>query len=65
MCRDAQQAFAYTARIEGDAAGNLSFAAEGEALSDFLTNRTGFVVLHPLEGVSGAPVEVELIVEVA
>ena len=59
VCRDAQQAFAYTARIEGDAAGNLSFAAEGEALSDFLTNRTGFVVLHPLEGVSGAPVEVE------
>ena len=29
------------------------------ALSDFVTNRTGFVVLHPLEGVSGAPVEVE------
>ena len=43
--RDAQQAFAYRARIEADAAGNLSFAAEGEALSDFLTNRTGFVVL--------------------
>ncbi|MGD9508087.1 MAG: hypothetical protein AB7I59_02890 [Geminicoccaceae bacterium] len=59
VCQDAQQAFAYTARIEGDAAGNLSFAAEGEALSDFVTNRTGFVVLHPVEGVSGAPVEVE------
>jgi D-apionolactonase len=59
VCRDAQQAFAYRARIEADAAGNLTFAAEGEALSDFLTNRTGFVVLHPVEGVSGAPVEVE------
>ena len=59
VCRDAQQAFAYKARIEADAAGNLSFAAKGEALSDFLTNRTGFVVLHPVEGVSGAPVEVE------
>ena len=47
------------ARIEADAAGNLSFAAEGEALTDFVTNRTGFVVLHPVEGVSGAPVEVE------
>ena len=33
--------------------------AEGEALSDFVTNRTGFVVLHPVEGVSGAAVEVE------
>ena len=59
VCRDAQQAFAYSARIEADASGNLSFAAEGEALSDFVTNRTGFVVLHPVHGVSGAPVEVE------
>ena len=59
LCKDAQQAFAYTARIEADASGNLGFAAEGEALSDFVTNRTGFVVLHPLEGVSGAPVTVE------
>ena len=59
VCRDAQQAFAYAARIEADASGNLSFSAEGEGLTDFVTNRTGFVVLHPLEGVSGAPVEVE------
>jgi hypothetical protein len=59
VCKDAQQAFAYSARIEADAAGNLSFAAEGEALSDFVTNRTGFVVLHPVGGVSGAPVTVE------
>ena len=59
VCKDAQQAFAYTAEIKGDASGSLSFAAEGEASSDFVTNRTGFVVLHPLEGVSGAPVEVE------
>jgi hypothetical protein len=59
VCKDAQQAFAYTARIEGDASGNLSFAADGEALTDFLTNRTGFVVLHPVAGVSGAPVTVE------
>ncbi|MFL5335300.1 MAG: hypothetical protein ACJ8H8_19435 [Geminicoccaceae bacterium] len=59
VCKDAQQAFAYAARIEGDASGNLSFAADGEAITDFVTNRTGFVVLHPLAGVSGAPVEVE------
>lgn len=61
VCRDARQAFAYRARIEADSAGNLSFAADGEALTDFVTNRTGFVVLHPVEGVSGAPVEVERI----
>jgi hypothetical protein len=39
--------------------GSLAFSAEGEALSDLLTNRTGFVVLHPLAGVVGAPVTVE------
>jgi len=59
LCEDAQQRFAYTARIAADARGNLSFEADGEALSDFVTNRTGFVVLHPIEGVSGARVEVE------
>ena len=26
--------------------------------TDFLTNRTGFVVLHPLKGVAGCPVEI-------
>ena len=57
VCEDAQQ-LAYAAQIEGDAR-QLSFAAEGVALSDFVTNRTGFVVLHPLEGVSGPPVEVD------
>lgn len=58
VCRDAQQAFAYRASITADAQGNLAFTADGEATSDFTTNRTGFVVLHPVEGVSGAPVEV-------
>ncbi len=55
---DATQAYRYRARIEGRPDGSLVFAAEGEALSDFLTNRTGFVVLHPV-GVAGAPVTVE------
>ena len=58
VCRDGEQAFAYRARITADPHGNLAFEAEGEALTDFVTNRTGFVVLHPVEGVSGAPVEV-------
>jgi len=39
--------------------GSLSFSGEGNAISDFLTNRTGFVVLHPIEGVSGAACTVE------
>lgn len=37
----------YRARIEGTASGRLSFAATARAEGDFVTNRTGFVVLHP------------------
>lgn len=59
ICKDESQAFRYAARIEGRADGSLVFAADGEAVSDFTTNRTGFVVLHPLEGVVGEPVAVE------
>lgn len=58
VAADAAQAYRYRARIEGRADGSLLFEAEGEALSDFLTNRTGFVVLHPA-GVAGAPLTVE------
>ncbi len=59
VCSDADQSFGYRARIEGRADGSLSFEADGEALGDFVTNRTGFVVLHPLDGVVGRPVTVE------
>ena len=58
-CRDLEQAFRYTARIEGNAGGSLGFEAEGEGLTDFLTSRTGFTVLHALAGVVGAPLTVE------
>ena len=36
-----------------------TFAANALPETDFLTNRTGFIVLHPLTGVAGYPVEVE------
>jgi hypothetical protein len=55
---DASQAYRYRARIEGRTDGSLIFEGEGEALTDVLTNRTGFVVLHPV-GVSGRPLTVE------
>jgi D-apionolactonase len=45
--------FRYSVVIEGKSDGSLSFSAQGVAISDFLTNRTGFVVLHPIEGVAG------------
>ena len=47
VAKDASQGFAYEAEITGSADGSLRFAAKGRALNDFLTNRTGFVVLHP------------------
>lgn len=47
------------AEIEGEARGRLHFDVACEALGDFNTNRTGFVVLHPIEGVAGAPCHVE------
>jgi hypothetical protein len=50
-----EQEFRYSAAIEGKSNGSLSFSGKGTAKSDFLTNRTGFVVLHPIEGVAGAP----------
>jgi D-apionolactonase len=57
-CSDAEQSLRYQAKIEAKADGTLKFSAVGTPLSDFLTNRSGFVILHPLEGVVGKPVEV-------
>ena len=47
------------AEIAASADGELRFAASATPEADFLTNRTGFVVLHPLNGVAGFPVDVE------
>jgi hypothetical protein len=54
-----EQGFCYSAVIAGKSNGSLSFSAHGVATSDLLTNRTGFVVLHPIEGVAGAACTVE------
>ena len=51
--------FCYSAVITGEENGALSFSGRGNAISDFLTNRTGFVVLHPIEGVAGTACTVE------
>ncbi len=59
LCHDDAQSLRYIARIEGRPDGSLLFHADGEALTDFVTCRTGFVVLHALDGVVGAPVTVE------
>lgn len=54
----AAQAFTYEATITGEASGRLTFSGRGRAETDFETNRTGFVVLHPIEGVAGERVEI-------
>jgi hypothetical protein len=53
------QELAYDAKIEGTKDGNLEFAGTAGPKTDFLTARTGFVVLHPLKGVAGFPVDIE------
>src|SRR5262245_45509487 len=57
--KDKEQAFRYSTKISGSANGTIEFAAEGIAVTDFVTNRTGFVVLHPIAGVAGGPAVVE------
>ena len=58
VCGDAAQSFRYAVRITGLADGGLSFEADTEALSDFETNRCGFVVLHALDDVVDKPVTI-------
>ena len=57
-CSDATQGIRYEVNIEASAKGVVRFAAKATPLTDFITNRTGFVVLHPLVGVVGEPVEI-------
>ena len=57
-CSGDGQRFDYRARITGNADGTLRFDGIGTPETDFLTNRTGFVVLHGAAGTSGHPAEV-------
>ncbi len=53
LCSGPQGRFSYRMKITGNASGVLTMEAEGVALTDFPTNRTGFVVLHPSEVAGG------------
>ncbi len=57
-CAAGNQLLTYEAVINGAADGSLEFTVSGAARSRFITNRTGFTVLHPLAGVAGHPVTV-------
>ena len=58
-CSRPGQSIHYQARIDGKPDGSLDFHATAMPQTDFLTARTGFVVLHPLEGVVGHALKVE------
>ena len=58
-CKKGVQEIVYDATITGRADGSLEFNGTATPKTDFLTARTGFVVLHPLSGVVGNAVEVE------
>jgi D-apionolactonase len=56
VCADAGQRLSYSTVIEGSP-DRISFRVDGRTESRFVTNRTGFVVLHA-ESVAGLPVRV-------
>ncbi len=58
LCRTADGELPWSAEIVGEANGALRFVGTAHPERDFSTNRTGFVILHPLERVVGCPVEV-------
>ena len=58
-CKDAKRSISYHADIACARDGTLTFSVKSRPDTDVLTNRTGFVVLHPLKGVAGQPLEVE------
>ena len=58
-CSRDDQSIDYEAHIEGHADGSLIFRGKAIPATDFLTARTGFVVLHPLTGVVGQALKVE------
>lgn len=45
--------FVWQATVQGDAQGTIQFTFEGQARSDFLSNRLGFCVLHPIRECAG------------
>ena len=58
-CKDKTQGLRYEAKIEAQRRrARWCSPPPATPLTDFLTNRTGFVVLHPLIGVVGEPVEI-------
>lgn len=52
-CGDDRQMLSYRMRIEGRADGRLIMQGDAVAMTDFETNRVGFVILHPCNAAGG------------
>ena len=57
-CSDQKRTLVYDARITGSSDGSLAFQVVADPITDVETNRTGFIVLHPVNGIAGAPVKI-------
>lgn len=57
-CKDDEQSLQYAVEIVGSAEGSVQFQVCLTPNTDFSTNRAGFIVLHPLDGVAGESVTV-------
>jgi hypothetical protein len=61
QCRhqlDGQDCYIWKVNIIGSADGRIEFDLKGTALRYFRTNRAGFCVLHPIQGLAGEPVQI-------
>jgi hypothetical protein len=54
LCRQGEIQFAWQGRIRGDERGSVRYEFDGRALTEFLKNRIGLCVLHPLAECAGA-----------
>jgi len=52
---EGQDCYLWEVNINGLADGTIEFDLKGTALKSFKTNRAGFCVLHPIQGLAGEP----------
>ncbi|HUV12780.1 MAG TPA: hypothetical protein VMY18_03995, partial [Acidobacteriota bacterium] len=58
-CESDDVDFSWEGKIEGSSDGTLAYTMEGRALKDFLRNRIGFCVLHPIHECAGKECSIE------
>lgn len=59
LCRTGDGNISWHGEFSGERDGTIRCFGVARPEKDFLTGRTGFVILHPLDGVVGKPVKIE------